>query len=145
VCQKSIELMRRVGFWTVWRALSGTWPKGRESGGIPPTAHRSTRSSARANELALARAHAIGLHGWLSPVALALVVGHALILLADRYIRFDVFDLIVPLVTPYRPLAVGIGVIAAHSRSWCRRASVCDATSDQDVAPVAPSVIRGVR
>jgi sulfoxide reductase heme-binding subunit YedZ len=70
--------------------------------------------STRAGDRWIARAHAIDLHGWLSPVALALVVGHALILLADHYIRFDVLDLIVPFVTPYRPLAVGIGVIATY-------------------------------
>ena len=46
--------------------------------------------STKAGDRWITRAHAIDLHGWLSPVALALVVGHALILLADGYIRFDV-------------------------------------------------------
>ncbi|HEY6178419.1 MAG TPA: ferric reductase-like transmembrane domain-containing protein [Kofleriaceae bacterium] len=70
--------------------------------------------STKAGDRWITRAQAIDLHGWLSPVALALVVGHASILLADGYIRFDVLDLVVPFVAPYRPLAVGIGVIAAY-------------------------------
>jgi DMSO/TMAO reductase YedYZ heme-binding membrane subunit len=70
--------------------------------------------STRAGDRWIARAHAIDLHGWLSPVALSLVVGHALVLLADGYIHFDLLDLIVPFAAPYRPLAVGAGVIAAY-------------------------------
>ncbi|HEY0993958.1 MAG TPA: ferric reductase-like transmembrane domain-containing protein [Kofleriaceae bacterium] len=70
--------------------------------------------STKAGDRWITRAHAIDLHGWLSPVALALVVGHTSILLADGYIRFDVLDMVVPFVSPYRPLAVGIGVIAAY-------------------------------
>jgi len=70
--------------------------------------------STKAGDRWITRAHAIDLHGWLSPVALTLVIGHALILLADGYVRFDVLDLIVPFVAPYRPLAVGIGVIAVY-------------------------------
>lgn len=60
------------------------------------------------------RAHAIDLHSWLSPLGLALVFGHVLVLLADGYIRFDLLDLVIPFVAPYRPLAVGLGVIAAY-------------------------------
>jgi predicted ferric reductase len=70
--------------------------------------------STKAGDRWITRAHAIDLHGWLSPVALALVIGHAAILLVDGYIRFDLLDLVVPFVAPYRPLAVGIGVIAAY-------------------------------
>lgn len=70
--------------------------------------------STKAGDRWITRAHAIDLHGWLSPLTLSLVVGHAVILLADGYIRFDVLDLIIPFVAPYRPLAVGIGVIAAY-------------------------------
>jgi len=70
--------------------------------------------STKAGDRWVTRAHAIDLHGWLSPVALALVIGHASILIVDGYIRFDLLDLVVPFVAPYRPLAVGIGVIAAY-------------------------------
>jgi len=60
------------------------------------------------------RAHAIELHRWLSPVALSLIFGHAIVLLADNYIRFDVLDVLVPFAAPARAFAVGIGVIAAY-------------------------------
>jgi predicted ferric reductase len=62
----------------------------------------------------MARGQLIDLHGWLSPIALALLVGHVLALLADRYIRFDVLDVLVPMVSPYRPVAVGFGIVAAY-------------------------------
>ena len=70
--------------------------------------------STRAGDRWPGRANAIDLHGWLAPVTLALVLGHALVLLGDRYIRFDVLDVIVPFAAPYRPVAVGVGVIAAY-------------------------------
>ena len=61
-----------------------------------------------------ARGQLIDLHGWLSPVALALLAGHILMLLADRYIRFDVLDVLVPMLSPYRPVAVGLGTVAGY-------------------------------
>lgn len=62
----------------------------------------------------LPRAALVDLHGWLSPLALALVLGHALVLLADSYIRFDLLDVAVPFVSRYRPVAVGLGVLAGY-------------------------------
>jgi predicted ferric reductase len=70
--------------------------------------------STRIADRYLPRAHSLELHRWTSPIALALVVGHAVVLLADGWIRFDVLDVLVPFAAPYRPLAVGIGVIAAY-------------------------------
>ena len=70
--------------------------------------------SSRAGDRWLPRAHTIDLHGWLSPIGLALVLGHAVVLLADRYIRFDLIDVVVPFASSYRPFAVGLGVIAAY-------------------------------
>ena len=70
--------------------------------------------STRAGDRWIARGQLIELHGWLSPLALALVVGHVLALLADRYLRFDVLDVLVPMVSPYRPIAVGLGIVAAY-------------------------------
>jgi predicted ferric reductase len=70
--------------------------------------------STRAGDRWVGRAQAIELHGWLSPLALALVLGHALVLLADRYIQFDLVDVAVPFTSSYRPVAVGLGVIAAY-------------------------------
>lgn len=70
--------------------------------------------STRAGGRWVARATLVELHGWLSPIALALALGHALVLLADRYVRFDLIDVVVPFASPYRPLAVGLGIIAAY-------------------------------
>ncbi|HSD88934.1 MAG TPA: ferric reductase-like transmembrane domain-containing protein [Kofleriaceae bacterium] len=60
------------------------------------------------------RKETVDLHGWLSPLALALVACHALTLVADNYIRFDLVDVLVPFASSYRPVAVGIGVLAAY-------------------------------
>ena len=70
--------------------------------------------STRAGDRWLARGTSIDLHGWLSPVALGLVLGHALVLVADSYIRFDALAVLVPFASPYRPVAVGLGVIAGY-------------------------------
>ena len=70
--------------------------------------------STRAGDRWMARGQLIDLHGWLSPLALALLLGHVLALLADRYIRFDVLDVLVPLLSPYRPVAVGLGIVAGY-------------------------------
>lgn len=70
--------------------------------------------STRIGDRWMARGQLIDLHGWLSPIAIALLVGHVLALLADRYIRFDVLDVLVPMVSPYRPIAVGLGIVAAY-------------------------------
>ena len=63
----------------------------------------------------MARGDGVGLHRWLSPIALALTLGHAAVLLADGFVRFDALDVLVPFVAPYRPLAVGLGVIALYA------------------------------
>ena len=70
--------------------------------------------STRAASHLFAKGVAIDLHRWLSPLALALVLAHVVLLLADGYVRFDVLDVLVPFASPYRPVAVGIGVLAAY-------------------------------
>jgi len=71
--------------------------------------------STRAGDRWIPRAALVDVHGWLSPLALALVAGHGLVLLADSYIRFDALDVLVPFASRYRPVAVGLGVIAAYA------------------------------
>jgi predicted ferric reductase len=70
-------------------------------------------STRMANRL-FAKGVAVELHRWLSPLVLALALGHGLLLLADGYIRFDALAVLVPFASPYRPLAVGLGVIAGY-------------------------------
>lgn len=63
----------------------------------------------------IARARTIELHRWLSATAIALTAAHALALLGDRYIRFDALDVLVPFLAPHRPIAVGLGGLAAYA------------------------------
>jgi len=70
--------------------------------------------STRLSDRWLARGTAVELHRWLSPISLALVLAHAAVLLADDYVRFDVLDLLIPFITPYRPFATGLGVVALY-------------------------------
>lgn len=63
----------------------------------------------------LPRGSLIALHSWLSPLALALVLGHAAVLLADSYLRFDAVDLLIPFAAPYRPIATGLGTLAGYA------------------------------
>jgi sulfoxide reductase heme-binding subunit YedZ len=83
-------------------------------------------STAAADRL-IPRARSAEVHRWLSSVTLALIGTHALALLGDRFIRFDVFAVLVPFLSPYRALAVGVGVLAAygavtvHLSFWLRR------------------------
>jgi sulfoxide reductase heme-binding subunit YedZ len=61
----------------------------------------------------IARARSVDIHRFLSAAGLALLALHALSLAADHVVRFDVIGAIIPFTAPYRPLAVGVGVIAA--------------------------------
>ena len=70
--------------------------------------------STRTADSIVPRAALVDLHGWLSPLALAFVLGHAGILVADNYVRFDVIDVVVPFATARWPLAVGVGTLAAY-------------------------------
>ena len=60
------------------------------------------------------RARSVDAHRWLSAAALALTAVHALALLGDRFVRFDVVAVLVPFASPYRTAAVGLGVVAAY-------------------------------
>lgn len=71
--------------------------------------------STGAGDRLVSRARSVEIHRWLSSVGLALLAVHALALTADRFIRFDVLDAMVPFLSSYRPFAVGLGVLAAHA------------------------------
>ena len=76
----------------------------------------------------LARARSVELHRWLSAVTLDLVALHALVLGADRFVRFDALDAAIPFLSTYRRAVVGLGALAAYgallvhaSFGWVRR------------------------
>jgi predicted ferric reductase len=60
------------------------------------------------------RALSVEVHRWLSSVALALVGVHVLVLTLDEFVRFDLLDVLVPFLSSYRRLAVGLGVLAGY-------------------------------
>ena len=62
----------------------------------------------------VARARSVDVHRWISAVGLGLTVGHAVVFVGDRYVSFDALDLLVPFLASYRPVAVGLGVLAAY-------------------------------
>ena len=74
----------------------------------------------------VSRGRSLEAHRWLSAAMLALSVAHAVPLLGDRYIGFDILDVIVPFLAPYRPMAVGLGIIglylalAVYGSFWLR-------------------------
>lgn len=53
-------------------------------------------------------------HQALAVLALVAVLVHVLVLLLDRYIGFTVVELLVPFVSPYEPVWVGLGVVAFY-------------------------------
>lgn len=77
------------------------------------------------------RARSLEAHRWLSAATLAMTAAHAVALLGDRFIRFDVLDLTIPFLSAYRPFAVGLGLVAAYvalavhqSFAWRKRLGV---------------------
>jgi predicted ferric reductase len=73
------------------------------------------------------RGRSVDVHRWLSGMALGFTALHAFSLMGDRFINFDVLDLLVPFLAPHRPFAVGLGVLAAegalvvYGSFWLRR------------------------
>ncbi len=67
------------------------------------------------------------LHGFMSTCGLALLAVHLGALLLDRYVRFDLRGLLVPMAASYRPIPVALGVVAMYLSaavvvtSWLRK------------------------
>jgi predicted ferric reductase len=74
----------------------------------------------------ISRGRSLEAHRWLSAAALALSVAHAVPLVGDRYVSFDLLDILVPFLAPYRPIAVGLGIVglylalAVYGSFWLR-------------------------
>jgi predicted ferric reductase len=62
----------------------------------------------------VSRGRSLEAHRWLSSAALTLSVAHAVPLLGDRYVNFDVLDIVVPFLAPYRPVSVGLGIVGLY-------------------------------
>jgi predicted ferric reductase len=53
-------------------------------------------------------------HQFISLLSLGFLGLHMLVLLVDLYLPYNVFQILVPFLSPYRPLWVGVGVIAFY-------------------------------
>lgn len=53
-------------------------------------------------------------HQFLSLLALGFVAVHVLVLMGDRYLPYSLAQILVPFLSPYRPVWVGIGVISLY-------------------------------
>ena len=53
-------------------------------------------------------------HQFISLLSLGFLGLHIVVLTADRYLPFSVAQLLVPFISPYRPLWVGIGIVAFY-------------------------------
>lgn len=60
------------------------------------------------------RAFTYDFHQFLSLLAIGFTFVHVAVLVGDRYLPFSVAQILIPFVAPYRPLWVGIGVIAFY-------------------------------
>jgi len=67
-----------------------------------------------ASDRLIRRGRAIEIHRWLSSVSLVLIAIHIVVLTTDRFVRFDLLDVLVPFLSSYRRGAVGVGVLAAY-------------------------------
>jgi len=62
----------------------------------------------------LERAYAYDFHEYLSWLGLAFVATHVIVLMADKYLPYNLWQVMIPFLSPYRPLWVGIGTIAFY-------------------------------
>lgn len=53
-------------------------------------------------------------HEYLSWLGLAFIGTHVIVLMADNYLPYTVWQVLIPFLSPYRPLWVGVGVIALY-------------------------------
>ncbi len=56
----------------------------------------------------------LDLHRWFGGVALLMVGVHIAALAADSYVEFSLGDLLIPFLSPYRTLAVALGVLSLY-------------------------------
>lgn len=57
---------------------------------------------------------AYGLHEFLSILGVVFAAVHAVVLLGDHYINFNLLHLLVPFVAPYKPVATGLGTVGLY-------------------------------
>lgn len=75
----------------------------------------------------IAKATSVAIHQFMSTVALVLLLGHIVGLLIDEFVPFAPLQVVLPMTSSYRPIAVSLGVIAMYlvvvvaGTSWLRK------------------------
>jgi len=62
----------------------------------------------------LERTFTYDFHEWLSLLGLGFIAVHVVVLMADKYLPYSIWQVLIPFLSPYRPVWVGIGVIAFY-------------------------------
>lgn len=62
----------------------------------------------------LHRTFTFDFHEYLSLIGLGFTAVHVIVLLADNYLPFSLWQILIPFLSPYRPFWVGIGIIAFY-------------------------------
>lgn len=70
--------------------------------------------SSKILDLFLHRSFTYDFHQFLSLLAIGFIVLHISVLMADRYLPYTLTQVLLPFLSPYRPLWVGIGVIGFY-------------------------------
>jgi len=60
------------------------------------------------------RAFTYDFHEYLSWLGLAFIGVHVIVLVADKYLPYSIWQVLIPFLSPYRPFWVGVGVIAFY-------------------------------
>ena len=63
---------------------------------------------------ALDRIFTYDFHQFISLLSIAFVVLHVVVLMLDRYMPYSIWQILVPFISPYRPIWVGVGVIGFY-------------------------------
>lgn len=56
----------------------------------------------------------LAMHRWISTLVVVGTIGHVVSLVADSYVTFGVIEVLVPMTSSYRPVAVTFGVVAMY-------------------------------
>jgi sulfoxide reductase heme-binding subunit YedZ len=70
--------------------------------------------SSKIFDIVLHRSFTYDFHQFISLLAVGFILLHIIVLMADRYLPFSVAQILIPFIDPYRPLWVGMGVIAFY-------------------------------
>ncbi len=86
-----------MGYFLLW--LSTAWGLAVSTKVLDPVLHRT---------------FTYDFHEWLSLLGLAFIAVHVAVLMVDKYLPYSLWQILIPFLSPYRPLWVGVGVISLY-------------------------------